>query len=110
MYQKIWTTPIGNKVYNLIHEPMLRNIIYSTWNDMWYQADKTILDFRTEYADWFFVNYSDSKSYQVWDSGLQSILKMIHKFVVFNDNGQPSALNTFRKVYSIGKIKNEIIY
>jgi len=108
-HQKIWTIPVGPKVYNLIHEPMLRNIIYSTWNDSWYQADKTILDFRTEYADWFFVNYSHTKSYQIWNSGIQSILKMAHKFVDVDHTGALGVFRTFRKVYTVGKIKSEII-
>ena len=109
-YQKIWTIPIGSKVYNLVHERILRNLIYSTWNDTWYQADKTILDIRREYDDWFFVNYSDTKAYQIWDNGVQSVLKMAHKFVDIDDNGDPSGFKAFRKIYNIGKIKNEIIY
>jgi hypothetical protein len=109
VHQKIWTIPIGSKAYNLIHERMLRNIIYSTWNNIWYQADKTILDLRKEYDDWFFVNYSDTKAYHIWDSGVQSVFKMAHKFIVFDEIGDPSGFKAYYKTYTIGKIKNEII-
>jgi hypothetical protein len=110
IYQKFWTIPYGAKEHGLIHERILRNIIYSTWNETWYQADKTILDFHIEYADWFFDNYSNSKAYQIWNSGLQSVLKMAHKFVDVDNTGQIGVFKRFRKVYNIGKIKNEIIY
>lgn len=107
VHQPIWTIPIGTKVYNLIHEKMLRNIIYSTWNDNWFQADKAILDWHREYDQWFLLNHTGSKAYQIWNEGINSMVKMANKFVYTGDYG-PEGLVPFKKFYKVGKMKNEI--
>jgi len=106
VHQKIWTVPIGTKVYNLIHEKMLRNIIYSTWNNNWFQADKPILDWNREYDHWFLINHTESRAYQIWKEGINSMVKMASKYVYTNDNG-PEGLVSFKKIYRVGKMKNE---
>jgi hypothetical protein len=48
-----WINFSGEK-FRLVHERLLRSILYSTWNDSWWQADKSVKEWDSEF-DYFFT-------------------------------------------------------
>jgi hypothetical protein len=101
-HQHIWqwenATP---KNYRLIHERLLRSLLYTTWNDNWYQADKAVKDWYSEFDAWFYEGYSDTKAFQVWKEGLSFVEKELGPYVKKED-GIADGLMAFQHTYYIG--------
>ena len=88
------------KVYRLLHEPLLRNLLYSTWDQRWFQAEKAVLDWDSEFDQWFRVGYQDTKAYQVWMEGLKYVADNLKPFLRYvedpdNDIWNTSVMNSF---------------
>ena len=102
VHQHIWqwenATP---KNYRLIHERLLRSLLYTTWNDNWYQADKAVKDWYSEFDAWFYEGYSDTKAFQVWKEGLSFVEKELGPYVKKED-GIADGLMAFQHTYYIG--------
>jgi hypothetical protein len=88
----------------LIHERVLRNIIYTTWDQNWWQADKAVKDWRSEFDQWFEDGYSDTNAFGVWKEGIEFIKNKLEIFTNVEPNGEVDGLKTYRKRYKIGKV------
>lgn len=93
--------------YRIYQEPMLRSIIYTTWNQTWFQAEKSTFDWYSEFDQFFQVGYSDSRAYHIWKEGLNYLEKNLQPFLRKSDilnkvDGFMPALHH----YNLGKIKN----
>lgn len=85
---------LTNEVYRLVHERVYRNLLYTTWNNDWFQADKAIKDWHTEFDDWFIKGYNGTIHYNIWSEGLKYVETYAHKFLKYSD-GQADGLKMF---------------
>jgi hypothetical protein len=106
-YIPLWTLTDNDtysKNFRLVHERMLRNIIYTTWDQNWYQADKSVLDWFNEFDDWFITKYNNTKAFSIWKSGIEHVLNNASDYMVYK-NDKPYGLKVFLHSYSLGKMK-----
>ena len=106
-YIPLWTLTDNDTYANnfrLMHERMLRTIIYTTWNQNWYQADKSVLDWFNEFDDWFVTKYNNTRAFSIWKSGMQHVLNNASDYMVYK-NGKPHGLQGFHHSYALGKMK-----
>jgi hypothetical protein len=89
-------------VWRLIQEPMLKPIIYSTWDQSWFQTDKSTSDWSSEFDSWFINGYTDHSSHAVWREGIDHMIKYASKFLKYKADGTPDGLVGFVQHYKIG--------
>lgn len=94
----------GYKMSRLIHEKVLRSVIYSTWNENWFQTDKSTEWFYTEFDTWFRTNQDLTREYDKWQRGLSYLEQIIPESIAYSD-GKIDALKVFKHVYCIGKVR-----
>ena len=104
-YQNLWYyenfTP---KVYKLVHERLLRNIIYTTWDSEWYQADKAIKDWYSEFDHWFIDGFQGTRQHNIWKEGLDYVTANAKKYIN-ESNGIADGLKSFGFHFLIGDMK-----
>lgn len=96
----IWENVTPEK-FRLIHERVLRNVLYTTWDRNWWQADKATKDWHCEFADFFINGYHDTRSHRIWKEGLDYVAKNANKYVI-HTNGVADSLKIFSHSYKIG--------
>ena len=103
-YIKFWdysTTTF--KSVRTVHERLLRSVVYSTWDDNWFQVDKPVLDWHCEFDNWFFRDFKDTKSFHVWNEGVQYLQKNLENYLRYEDDQLcPNGLRLFTKSYFVG--------
>lgn len=109
-YRQFWdlallTEPYA-KVFRLVHERILRTLIYSTWDNNWYQADKAIQDWYSEFDAWFYEGFSDTTAYHIWKEGLKYLEDNINPYIVKDKNDRADGLLSFIHSYQVGKIND----
>jgi hypothetical protein len=82
---------ITKEVFRLYHERIYREILYTTWDTKWFQADKAVLDWYTEFDDWFINGYQHTKLHSIWTEGLNYVADRASKFIV-ESNGRADGL------------------
>jgi len=97
----------SGRVYRLIHEPILRELLYTTWNKDWFQAKKAILDWDSEFDDWFRRGYSHTRAFHVWQEGLKYVEDKLTPFLRTSDvTGKIDGLHPVLHNYEMGPMKN----
>lgn len=65
------------------YERSLVLLLYAgIWDSSWFQADKCVYDWYSEYDHWFLERYRNSVEYSLWNKGLQYIYKNCADFIV----------------------------
>lgn len=101
--QQYWRNVDYTKM-RLYHEKILRDLIYTTWNNDWFQTDKSVNWWHTEFDTWFRTNPEFGKQYSQWESGINYLAdKLGDKFIMYN-NSKPDSFIKFKKSYCIGKM------
>jgi hypothetical protein len=90
------------KKHRAIHERTLRPLLYSTWNNNYWQSDKSTLDWFSEIDDWFTKGHRQSKEYAIWEEGLKYVQKNASDYMIPGGN---LGLKGFMKDYVIGEMK-----
>jgi hypothetical protein len=104
-YQNLWNgKSLSKEVFRLVHERLLRTLIYSTWNESWYQADKSTRDWYSEFDSWFIQGHKGSKSHSIWLDGLKYVESNAKNFVN-QKNGYTDGLIMFNHDYKIGPMQ-----
>jgi hypothetical protein len=88
----------------LVHERVLRSVVYSTWDNNWFQADKAVSDWYTEFDTWFIEGYKDTKAFHIWEEGVNFVrdsLGAYHRDV----DGNPDGLKGYAKYYNLGPLR-----
>jgi hypothetical protein len=88
----------------LVHERVLRSVVYSTWDNSWFQADKAVSDWYTEFDTWFIEGYKDTKAFHIWNEGINFVrdsLAEYHREV----DGPPDGLKGYAKYYNLGPLR-----
>lgn len=105
--QQFWRNPSPG-IIRKYHERWLRSLLYSSWNNSWFQADKATSFINTEFDTWFKVDQSLTQELENWKRGIQYLAEKLPDQMIYK-NGKPDSLKQFRHDYLIGKIKNEYI-
>ena len=92
-----------NLNFRLHQEKILRTVIYTTWNIQWFQTDKALNDWASEFDDWFTHGYVGHKAHTIWSEGLKHMIANAPKFIKYN-NGTPDGLVGFLQPHKIGKL------
>ena len=99
--RKFWDRPSMSTV-RLYHERWLRSLLYTTWDDSWFQVDKATSWWNTEFDTWFRTNPDFAKEFHVWKTGVGYLAQQLPDFVEYNKNGQADKLRAFSKEYYVG--------
>ena len=67
--------------FRLTHERILRNLIYTTWDRSWFQADKATKDWYSEFDSWFIDGYKGTTQHNIWLEGINYIRENASNFV-----------------------------
>ncbi len=93
-------------VYRLVHDPLLRNILYTTWNHDWFQSKKAIYDWHSEFDQWFLDLYKDTKAGQVWLEGINYVTEKLSPFTKKLNDNTVDGLQVVTHNYNLGPITN----
>jgi hypothetical protein len=103
--KKIWQSS-DMAIRRKVQEMLLRNIIYTTWDNNWFQVNKTMQDWNCEWDYWFTQGMSDSKEYAIWLDGLKALKPKISNFIDYDTNGSIKGTKHYMsKFYYIGSFK-----
>lgn len=101
-YQTLWLQKnITKEVYRLLHERILRTLIYTTWNPDWFQSDKATKDWYSEFDSWFVNGLKGTKHHDIWLEGIKYVSKNASNFVN-RKFGYEDGLKIFAWNYMIG--------
>lgn len=91
------------KVSRTMHERWLRTLLYTTWDNSWYQADKSQYTWNNEFDDWWRKETKGTEQELIWKRGLDHIHKNAKDYIVYR-NGKPDGFKPFTVKYSICKM------
>lgn len=106
-YQPLWDVKTTDyKTVRTYHEKLLKSVIYSTWNENWFQVDKATKDWYSEFDNWFIDACSNTKSNAIWKEGVEFVKNTLTPFVRLDENNNADGLSIFFKHYEIGNLVN----
>ena len=107
-YQQYWNSTTDFKTIRIYHERLLRSVIYSsTWNENWFQVDKAVRDWTSEFDNWFIEGSVGTKANRIWQEGVDYVRNNLSSFLrMAPGSDNPDGLQMFVKKYLIGSIKN----
>lgn len=82
-YQELWDWKAkfpGHPLYaqaRTLKESILRTVIYSTWNNNWFQAEKGTIGWTNVNDAWFFDYFKDTPEHRAWQNGIDYLLSNI---------------------------------
>jgi len=93
------------KNWRTIQEPMIKSIIYSTWNSNWFQTEKSVSDWYNEFDSWFINGYTGHRSHTIWKEGIEYMIANASDHLKYNQ-GRPDGLKTYFQHYYIGTVNS----
>lgn len=108
--QKHWDgQEVDFKTIRIVHEQAVRQIIYSTWNNAWFQVDKAVKDWYSEFDTWFIQGFKDTKAVYNWQQGINFIESELAQFTkIDNETQKKDGLKVFQKYYLIGNFNYDL--
>lgn len=105
--QPLWVREesLKGKVYRQIHDPLLRQLLYTTWNEKWFQSKKAVGDWSSEFDQWFEDLYKDTNAYKVWEEGIKYLEDNLTPFLKQTTDGKNDGLKAVYHTYSLGPMK-----
>lgn len=103
----IWKRCGADMRYRVVIEPLLREMLYTTWQPDWFQTQKATTLIKTEYDEWFHKQPSFHRQQLLWRRGLDYLEKIIPDYITKNDKGEVIAVRGFQHEYVIGTIQPE---
>jgi hypothetical protein len=110
-YRDYWDAEKGMDftTIRLVHERLLRTVLYTTWDNNWYQADKALGDWYSEFDQWFFDDYKDTKAAHIWKAGIDYVTDSLSKYIKVDESGKVDGLSVFSRRYLIGEVKPTLL-
>lgn len=110
-YRDYWDAEKGMDftTIRLVHERLLRTVLYTTWDNSWYQADKALGDWYSEFDQWFFDDYKDTKAAYIWKAGIDYVTDSLNKYIKVDESGKVDGLSVFSRRYLIGEMKPTLL-
>jgi hypothetical protein len=94
----------------LYQERFLRPLLYSSWNDSWFQVDKSTSWWYCEFDTWFRTNPEFANQYQAWKRGIDFLTEKLPEYVNFDSNTNlPDSFKVFSKRYKFGNISKSLM-
>lgn len=87
--QYILRWPNNSIASRTAYEQMVKPIIYPDYDPATFQTIKPTNSFYNEMDYWFYVNFKETKSYQIWKAGLQFLVDNIDEQYTYKEMGQP---------------------
>lgn len=94
----------GYEMSRLVHEKVLRSVIYTTWNEQWFQTNKSTQWWHTEFDTWFRNDPNFVKEYDLWKRGIDYLAQKLPDMIQIK-NGVPDAMKVFKHEYCLGEMK-----
>jgi hypothetical protein len=79
--------------------------LYTTWDNHWYQADKAVKDWYSEFDQWFYEGFNDTRAHDIWMDGLKYLEHNLKPYVQRDETNRADGLINFVHQYEIGKMK-----
>lgn len=92
--------------FRYVHERVLRGIIYTTWDNNWYQADKAVKDWWSEFDSWFYDGHANSKAFMVWKEGIDYLEDILDLYIKRDEAGIADGLKGYTHVYPISPMND----
>jgi len=106
---KLWDkTNLNPDNWRLIQEPMIKPVLYSTWNTSWFQTDKSVSDWNSEFDTWFINGYSDHESHKIWNAGLKFVTDNAKPYLRYRSDGIPDGLKYYLQYHTIGPVAKSV--
>jgi hypothetical protein len=86
-------------------EKLLRKLMYTTWNESWFQVNKSTSWFNTEFDTWFKTNPNMTKELTNWQRGINYLAEKMPDYIQKDDKGRYDSLKLFKHEYPIGLMK-----
>jgi hypothetical protein len=102
--QRMWRN-VTKEMVRLYHERFLRNILYTTWDDTWFQADKGTSYWNSEFDAWFHNDPTLSRELTQWKRGLEYVAQSAGDYIEYK-NGVADGLKGFKHSYFVGRMRN----
>lgn len=107
-YQNLWYYEnFTSENFRLIHERLLRNILYTTWDKNWYQTDKATKDWYSEFDHWFIEGFKGTLQHDIWKEGIDYVSKNVGKYIN-TSKGIADGLKSFGFHFLIGEMKTNM--
>lgn len=102
-HRPLWAAKsVTPETFRLVHERVLRSLLYSTWNDQWYQADKATKDWYSEFDDWFLKGHAGDQAHNIWLEGINFVETNLQSYIKLNKDGVADGLQSFSHDYRVG--------
>jgi hypothetical protein len=105
--QHLWREP-DYKTTRCTHDPLINRLIYNTWNDSWFQANKSINIWHTEYDTWIKINPEFSQEVYQWQKSLDTIVNQLPQHILPNYLCEADRFRPFEKTYTLGHINADL--
>jgi hypothetical protein len=102
-----WTTFDADTFRNF-QEPILKPILYASWDQSWFQTAKSKSGWYNDWDDFLHREYKDTARYKIWEKGVEYLTVQAKDYIKYSidNNGirRPSGLTPFSHFYKIGPI------
>lgn len=90
-------------------EKLLRPLLYSTWDNNWFQVDKSTSWFNTEFDTWFKNNQDMKREFQMWKRGIDYLEEQLPEYIVYDAAGNADGMQSFKHEYFVGNIQRNFL-
>jgi hypothetical protein len=91
--------PTDNRASRTLYEQIVKRIVYPDYDFHTFQTSKPISNMFCEMDQWFYVNFKDTESYSVWQSGIEYFLDNIDTKYLLLLKGNPDEMHKFQSPY-----------
>jgi hypothetical protein len=103
-HQSLWFHKnMTAETFRIYHERMLRPLLYTTWNNSWWQADKATKDWYSEFDHWFIHGAKGTHQHDIWLEGINYVTANASKFINM-EHGFADGLKIFAYNYPVGEM------
>jgi hypothetical protein len=106
-YQQYWKSSTFATV-RTHQERLLRPLLYSTWNENWFQVDKSTSWFNTEFDSWFKNNPGMKHELTMWQRGIDYLTEKLPDYITYDKDGNADAMKQFKHEYVISRMRSRI--
>jgi hypothetical protein len=84
--QPYWIEGKSYFVFRDVRERILRGLLYTTWDNKWFQVDKSTRDWDSEFDFWFMHTPLFNKPKENWEKGLENFANQVGPEYLQNDS------------------------
>ena len=97
-----WERP-SFSVMRKVHEQVLRTVVYSNWDQRWFQAVKSDTMWNTEFDAWLRADRQHQDAMVGWRRGIAHLAQALPDGSIIERRGMPDGIKPFVKRYTIGQ-------